>query len=840
MPVENFITLDPYLEGVQLALFALQEAGLIPNLDPLAYIFSAFDGKPKLEDTELAALRLQASPWWPLKALGTNLQIWVRNGVPLSTGIAAYRAQLSEWIRGTIDSLEPIVYGRLDPYSLDHAIWLSMTSEQGDTAIVNLNDTIAQQHAKGPLPAVPGPQPPAEPPPFDSTWNISVDGDELGDGFNTLFGQNTLIYDAILNIRKAVQNPGNDQCCKNVVMAISNVVGQLTIIAGAMAGTATTTPTLDFAPVTGAIAELAKAVNAYPPALSACCAAVNTSLGGIKDAIVNAPKADTKGIVDAINAFAKIVDVKPATVKYLVDQGYLDPGLAQVVQSADFGDWLVGALRTWGWTAYQWVLKTVGAGVPGIKVVLGQLSGSIAEVVSTAVNVSLNVGAAPMYPEIKGIIDGVVLQLQPTSLPAIGDVKVDPDLLLAKTLAPILIINGVTLLADYFGWEISEQLKEYVTLASEFVGLQEVRELKVGQMMRFGPMRQAELRAKATYRQEIAGMGAMATWSARGLYDPARARGLAPVLGIPIEQVEPAMLAAQHGLGARRMMTLINTGLFTVADIQEELTFSGIRPLSAARLLQAAPYLATQPERNSLRATLEKVYVAGLYSDAELQAQVDSIEQNTNRDALILQRSRLEKLIAGAKDLEAEYTTLYLGQIIDDPAYRSNLQGIGLQPDSINFLAAKAEARLNSTLHRKDIAAAAALQRATAAEERKAAMKNFTTGNIDLPALAIALIATGLTAPQAAAWTDLAALQKAGSLRWLYGLQLPAAEATLLRQRVAALSDQRKRQQISDAVFVAALQSLKIPPDVINALQATADALLTPKAQAFAIPIQTG
>src|SRR5260370_35930966 len=125
------IDLDPYLLAVQATLLLLQQLGLIPDLNPLDYIISAFDGKPKLEDTELAALRLQSSPWWPLVALGNNLQIWVKNGVPLSTGIAADRQELSHWIEGTINSIEPIVFNRFDPGSLDHAIWLPQTSHVG-------------------------------------------------------------------------------------------------------------------------------------------------------------------------------------------------------------------------------------------------------------------------------------------------------------------------------------------------------------------------------------------------------------------------------------------------------------------------------------------------------------------------------------------------------------------------------------------------------------------------------------------------------------------------------------------------------------------------------------
>jgi hypothetical protein len=229
------ISLDPYLLGIQATLLLLQELGLIPDLNPLDYIIGLFDGKPKEEDTLAAAERLQTSPWWPLRALGTNLMIWVRNGVPLSTGNAVYRAQLSEWIRGTIDSLEPIVYGRLDPGTLDHAIWLSMTSQEGASAIVELNNTIAAQHALGPLPPVPaGPQPPP-PTPTEVGWHISADGDELADLGDTLVFQNSQIYDQLVNIGTELSRPGDSTCCTNITLAIAAITGQLTLIVAAIA-----------------------------------------------------------------------------------------------------------------------------------------------------------------------------------------------------------------------------------------------------------------------------------------------------------------------------------------------------------------------------------------------------------------------------------------------------------------------------------------------------------------------------------------------------------------------------------------------------------------------------
>jgi len=191
------------------------------------------------------------------------------------------------------------------------------------------------------------------------------------------------------------------------------------------------------------------------------------------------------------------------------------------------------------------------------------------------------------------------------------------------------------------------------------------------------------------------------------------------------------------------------------------------------------------------------------------------------------------------KDLEAEYTTMYLGGLIDDPTYRSYLQGIGLQPDMLNFIAGKAEARANATLHRKELAAAAALQRATAAVERQAALKNFEEGNLPLPLYTATLIETGLTPTQAAAWSDLAVLKKQGNVRWVYGLQLSPQAATILKERVGALTDQRKRQLITQQDYVQGLSQLGISHTWINGLDAAAEAMLSPKTSAFAVQVQT-
>lgn len=229
--------------------------------------------------------------------------------------------------------------------------------------------------------------------------------------------------------------------------------------------------------------------------------------------------------------------------------------------------------------------------------------------------------------------------------------------------------------------------------------------------------------------------------------------------------------------------------------------------------------------------------MAGLLSDQDLTEQLDSIEHNTDRDNLVLIGAKWRKLSAITKDLEAQYATLFEAGLIDDATFHDHLTAIGVQSDVANAVAARSEARANASLQRRTLADARALAKATAAQERRAAVRSFVAGQIDLAALAVALTATGLTPIQAAAWSEIAQLQKTGTPRWLYGLRLPSAEATLLRSRVTALLDQRKRQLLSDPEFHDGLASLGIPPEWINALRAQADALVTPKAAASLTPI---
>jgi hypothetical protein len=319
-----------------------------------------------------------------------------------------------------------------------------------------------------------------------------------------------------------------------------------------------------------------------------------------------------------------------------------------------------------------------------------------------------------------------------------------------------------------------------------------------------------------------------------------RVNAIAPYTGTPAELVAPMMQAAYTSMPERMLLQLLESPLFAPADFKRVLTEHGMRPVDQALLMAVAPYIATKSQRSQLISTYEKLYTEGLSSDAELTADLASAENNTDLDSLVMTRVRIEKLITETVALEKTYTTMAIQGLMDAASYEANLTGLGYQPDFVNNLLAVGANKIAIANYRRLEAEERALVRATAAVERKAALQNFNSGTLDTAGYATALVATGLTATQAAAWADLAALRKDGSQKWIYGLRLTQEPANLLRARVTALADQRKHGLISDGILISQLQALGIPQVYINAIRAAADATPATGTVAEFVPVSTG
>lgn len=711
----------------------------------------------------------------------------------------------------------------------------------------------------------PGPMPdpcglPEDPPCPPPTTN---QGDQLTDqiGADSMY----LYYIArgLQRIAAVAQQPPDETCCNQIVLRLAQLGQALSVIGGAVNNIQPAT--VDLSGVVAALGQLATAMASWP----ALWQAVADLLGGKLDNIANsvnavASSADPSGIVQELKKSNELADVPADVLSQMIDDKIIPAQYAQFLQGSAWSTVLSVLRAAAGFSnrtamaklfggddselsagtkkAYDDIRRTAPALFNTTKDLLAGDTNLFSEELRKGFSKFLSAEDKVFEPIVKPLVDAIAAQLKPAAGAKmhIGNVSVDPD-------APVSSATGVALTAALMAWAMSfagidegESLKKIVELIAAAIGFEELRDVAIGPLIRHGIAAVADMKARATFRQHLPGAGEVASWQARGLMTPAGADYLLNLNGVADELKPQTLAAGTHGMQARQLIRLIETGLFTNDDLTNELIFSGMRAESQYRTLLAAPYLATQTQRAALRSAIEASYEAGLLTDGDLTSFMDSAEHNTDRNALILAAMQGKKHLALAKELEASYTALHEGGISDQPTYRAQLEGLGFQPDKVNALIAVAEAKLTVTAKRQADAAQRVLVRETAAAERKAAIENFKRGTIDTAALAAALIATGLTAVQAAAWTDLAVLQKAGAQRWIYGLMKTPAEATLLAQRVSALLDQRRRELIVGSQLVKALQDLGIPSNYQNALLARANATITPKKDAFVTAVGTG
>jgi hypothetical protein len=688
------------------------------------------------------------------------------------------------------------------------------------------------------------------------------EGDALSDAVVTINNCLVCICTGIEQLVAQSGGGGTDPtCCAQVVAQLTQLATQTASVAAgvnAIAGNVGTT--IDLSPVTTALNAIADATAKIQPATGADITALADKVQAVADAISNGP--NTKAISDALEKANEMRDIPHPLIKTMLDQGALPPEMSALLQGTP-ADWVHAAL---GYAALisppiailehllgddkdytaatrkarEAVNILIGKYAASVKAMKGVGDAGVSGDLRDLFSATLTLEDKLLFPMVSPLIAALKAQLSPPANASItiGNIGVDPD-------GPVSAAAGVALTAALAAWLLSyagidqgESLTKMAEYAAGLVGFEELKDVEIGPLIRNGIAKVAELQAKAQFRQDVPAAGAVYELAARGLVPRSFADALAAYNGLPAVLENPTAQAAYSGLNPRILMRLIDTGLFAADEISDELTFSGLRPQSQARLVRAAPYMATDPERKAYRAAVEAAYKFGFFDNATASSLLDSAEHNVSRNDLILERLALEVRTETAKGLENEYSTMYAAGLIDDATYRANLAGLGLQDWRISTLMAVQEGKAAARLARQEAAAARALVRATAAEERRAAVRAYLQGATDEAGLSAALVLTGLTPIQAAAWVELASLQKAGSPRWVFGLRLPPEKAVLLQDRIRALTDQFKKQLISKSQFVDALTALGLDAQYINALLAAAAAMLS-KSGAFLVDVQT-
>lgn len=633
--------------------------------------------------------------------------------------------------------------------------------------------------------------------------------------------------------------PTDPTCCVDIQTQINACATQLQEIAAILSNppAAPAPAPIDFSAIVSALAEISTTLQSFPPNADANTTTLATQLSGIATAIGNLTPADLQKVVDAINSLFNTLDVPQVVYQQLATDGWLSSTYAQLSEPGALGSGLVSTIATWAHQFWRWlVLSAIGVDVdaPPSSVPIGSTTQLILE---STLNAFLKTGDSVLTPTVSGLIDQIAALLKPAGGVSPGNINVNPTSAVTSVLGFTISAAIAGHVASFLGWHDSEALAKFVERIGTVIGFEELREVNLGPLIRFGIARIAEQQARQLFRQELPNNGVLAGWLGRGLITQQAAETVFGLNGLDNSYFSILEAAAQQGINPRQLVRLMNTGLFSSADLTDELTFAGVRPASQSRYQLAAPFLATSTERSKLVAALESAYAGGLYSDTDLTSLVDSAYSNTDRDSLLLKAAQVKALERDTKDLEASYGELYLAGLIDQPTLQSNLQGIGLQDHFITSRMAVLEAKASARLQRQMQAQEQRLATQTTNIERRTALQNFMSGSIDIVAYTAALVATGMTAVQAAAWADLAVLKQQGNLRWVYGMVKTPQEAEILKNQVTAILDQRKTLLISDATAASQLSGLGLAPTYVNALIAAADASAVVKTAASLYPV---
>ena len=646
------------------------------------------------------------------------------------------------------------------------------------------------------------------------TSNPDPQGDEIVNQLCKQMADNTAAVIKAINGLQATGNGSDPTCCANLVAAIGDVQSTLADLAAAF-------------PLADNVAQLVAPLNMIATALSNFATAAppvdltatNAELDKIAAAIGSGAPFDQtnlKSIADSQSTIVRQWDVKQPILDKIYELGGIPDEFKAVLQGADPGDamstveafrqrianshWWQDFSNAVRWIEY-WSLSDPSTAVPpklGDKgFTLKQASDGITNLAKGLLTAGFTLADDLFGPPVRGFLDA-----HKNEIAKLGIVRPGSELEGANALLTEATTFGV---GAHYAAVLGETIYPTKTLGfpqlaamlATLSGYEEIVKGLVGSEVAALITTPHRYAINAQARSLLPGLSAALGMRARGIIDDATRDSLVAFNGLSPDHAADEQTAAYHGYSPRALLRVIESGLFTQDEIHDELTFSGMRPASQARLLKAAPYLATQPYRSELRNSLHAAAVAGLLSDKELTDQVDAAESNMDRDNLILARLRLDKRLGAVKELENAYSIQYIGHLIDLPTYQSYLDGLGLASDTVNNLMAVAEAKSNAAIERQLEAEERALERQTKSDLRKAAIRNFKNGTIDAAALSAALVATGLSPLQTAAWTNLASLEQIGAARYLYGQLLTPDNYRLLDERVAAIETQYKKQLIT-------------------------------------------
>lgn len=298
---------------------------------------------------------------------------------------------------------------------------------------------------------------------------------------------------------------------------------------------------------------------------------------------------------------------------------------------------------------------------------------------------------------------------------------------------------------------------------------------------------------------------------ARGLITQAQLDEAFQWSALKAEYTTPISEAAYNPVSPRALATAFVDVNFPTAQVQAMMEFAGNRPADIQVMLTAFNQRSTQNVRQQYLNALISAAENGEITTAELQTDLGNLDFAPDAVNFVL-------LTVATKRLQ-QLTTLYRKSIsegyqygqVSDADYVPQLEAIG-----INSADAQAHYAVDSIkkLGKEAVAAAKAEASAEAKAQRaavSAAHAQFQAGDVDLPGFAAALALAGLPAQIVVYATEVAQAKQLGSMENVFGTLQTHANATLLKEQVAAIGEQVYKGLLTPTLAIGQLANLGIP-----------------------------
>ena len=850
------------------------------GLSPLDQILGLFSGKPKFDDTLAVIAAYNQSAYWPLHALAADMQIWVKNGAPISDSNPAVQATFGAAKQGTVESIQELAGEQPGPtspgywtiFALIQKSWeLSGYGEsevlQTVRALDALTQVLTQANQKPPpTPPPPGTPPPGTPPPVTPPPCDSGDpnADEILDLCNAINGSLAAILGALKNPQPGQPTGAIDPCCQAVINKLTHVIRELTIIATALTFESKNQQAIDLAPITTALQALATAAAEYPPIVTALKDCVCTNLSAIAKALGPDLGKVIQNIADAINK-GNADDLLPAAmVDEMVKNGSMPAPIAQFFSDrpaswataglfSGIGHFLFGGLNpNLGAEVAQNIKDTQAGRAPtyqpvhslmDIPVYLLAFIGSYwAQFAVTLAGAALpaaqtviqQIGSA-VASQIPGGIGGLPPSLGAPAIAALQFVQSAPP-----PGQPVTTANYQLIAQDAFGRAGLMGLSAYAAamvggfllgpwekywgtvaaMVTTAAGFDEIAERWMG------PFLDAIIRNRALQdanqkwptRVPPSPQG-LALWARRKITDPERDL-LLDFGGLDHTWRPPMEAGAYRPVQPRVIVNAFLDQPINRANLVAMLEDAALSPANVQLMADAIIYKSDANVRNSYLSALVTGYGKGVVSDQELANALTQFNFSPQAKQYVTSHVLILRREVLAAEAEKTIVPLVANGNITAQVGLQQLEAAGVEPWYAQLQIDLATTR--ATIHGIKLAAEAARHLAVAREReaQRAAVAQFEDGTINAAGLSAALLLAGIDPLIAGMVVSVETAKQAGRMQVVFNQLLPPLQAKVLRETVAAIEQQTKDQLITLGQATTQLQALNLDQAEIDALVA--------------------